>query len=160
MKASANARLLIEHYEGLGLHTYEDSVGMLTIGYGHTGADVHKGMVITQAEADILLAEDLASFETMLNARLTRTLTQGEFDALVSFLYNVGPGTAGVKDGLFVLKSGKPSTLWRSVEAGLMRAAAGQFASWNRAGGYVLAGLTKRRASEAMMFSTGRLIFY
>ena len=107
MKASTNARLLIEHYEGLVLHSYEDSVGVLTIGYGHSGADVHKGMVITQAEADSLLARDLAAFEAMLNDRLTRTLTQGEFDALMSFLYNVGPGEARAKkNGVALVRNG------------------------------------------------------
>ena len=151
---------LIKHYESCSLTEYSDSVGIKTIGYGHTGTDVYAGQTISQDEANQLLLDDLLSFENMLNDRLEVELQQYQFDALMSFLFNVGPGAAGVKDGLFSLRSGGSSTLWKMVQSSDFSSASQQFLLWNRAGGQVLRGLTYRRQSESILFSTGELKFF
>ena len=94
MKTSANGRKLIELYEGLYLHTYNDGVGVPTIGYGHTTSAgppaVHYGMVITVEQADQFLAADLHSVENSVNHYVTAPINQNEFDAFVSFDFNTG----------------------------------------------------------------------
>nr|WP_275944200.1 lysozyme [Gluconacetobacter tumulicola] len=149
---------LITHYEGCSLSSYPDVGGIWTIGYGTTGPDIKEGMTITQCDALSLLSNDLKAFENMLNKRLPNPIKQNEFDALMSFLYNVGPGGRS-KDGLFELKLGRPSSLWSYVVGGQMNLAASQFQLWNRVGGVVVHGLSLRRHSEAMLFSTNRLVF-
>lgn len=129
-------RRTIEVWEGLRLNAYRDPVGIPTIGYGHTGPDVHMGQVITEAQADALLANDLHKFETVVGGLAGPNTTEGQFDALVSFSFNLG-GAA--------LKS---STLLKRHLAGRYREAADEFLKWNHAGGVELAGLTKRRKGE------------
>src|SRR5271157_3947497 len=94
MKTSANGRKLIELYEGLYLHTYNDGVGVPTIGYGHTTAagppHVYYGMTITKDQADAFLAADLASVEAAVNHHVAVPINQNQFDALVSFDFNTG----------------------------------------------------------------------
>lgn len=150
---------LIMFYEGCELTAYPDPIGIWTIGYGHTGADVYKGLVITQQKAEEFLAEDVKQFERLINRYVTSDINQHQFDALVSFIYNVGPGKRGVKDGLIWLKTGVSSTLLRNVNAGNWTTAASNFLAWNRAGGKVLNGLTKRRQTESTLFSKGYLDF-
>ena len=89
MKASEEAYRLIRLSEGLRLTTYRCSAGVLTIGYGHTGPDVRPGMTITEQRADELLSEDVAKAERAVNSRKWQ-LTQGQFDALVDFVFNLG----------------------------------------------------------------------
>ena len=113
---------------------------MWTIGYGHTGPDVKPGLAITRQQADKLLVNDLARFERGVNALVTVRLNQNQFDALVSFSYNLG------------LSSLQGSTLLRLLNAGNFQAAADQFPRWNRAGGKEVAGLTRRRAEERKLF--------
>lgn len=156
---SQNGLNLIMYYEGCVLTSYRDSVGILTIGYGHTGPDVYEGLSITQSYAETLLANDVKKFENILNYYVTSDINQHQFDALISFIYNVGPGEAGVKDGLIHLKSGVNSSLLRDVNNGNFASAARDFLAWNRAGGMVLSGLTKRRTSESILFSSGYLDF-
>ncbi|AXH72913.1 MAG: endolysin/autolysin [Caudoviricetes sp.] len=151
---------LIKHYESCSLTAYRDSTGILTIGYGHTGRDVREGETISPDTANQLLVDDLQSFENMLNDRLDTDIEQYQFDALMSFLFNIGPGQTGVKDGLFCLKNGNPSTLWKMVQSSDFSSASKQFLLWNRAGGVVLRGLTYRRQSESLLFSTGELKFF
>ena len=143
MQTSAAMRQLIESWEGCQLEPYADAVGVPTIGYGHTGDDVSLGMdPISQEIADQLLAADLQKFEGYV-ANLCPVCTQQQFDALVSFTYNLGQGSlAG-------------SSLRRYHNAGDYRDAALEFGKWNHAGGAVLAGLTRRRAGEAEVYSTG-----
>jgi lysozyme len=93
MKISTTGVNLIKSFEGLKLQAYIDAVGILTIGYGHTGPDVHKGMTITEAQATDLLHKDLTSFEAAVTKLITVPLNQNQFDALVSFTYNVGVGS-------------------------------------------------------------------
>lgn len=143
MQTSAPMRALIESWEGCRLEPYQDVVGVWTIGYGCTGPDVYEGMdPISQETADQLLAADLVKFEGYVT-NLCPVCSQQQFDALVSFCYNLGQGSL----------SG--STLRRMHNAGDYTGAAGEFAKWNHAGGAVLAGLTRRRAGEANVYATG-----
>lgn len=120
---------------------------MWTIGYGHTAAAgppvPAAGLTITPAEADAILGRDLARFEAAVTRLVTVALSQHEFDALVSFTFNVGEGALG------------RSTLLRKLNAGDGSGAAAEFGRWNKAGGRVLAGLTRRRAEERAMFTGG-----
>src|SRR5690242_15938509 len=94
MKTSASGRKLIEAFEGLRLKAYQDAVEVWTIGYGHTSAagdpHVHAGMVITEAQADQILSDDLAAVERNVQRLITKPLAQYELDALVSFDFNTG----------------------------------------------------------------------
>ncbi|MGR2662499.1 lysozyme [Chromobacterium haemolyticum] len=140
MKTSAKGITLIQKSEGLRLKAYQDSVGVWTIGYGHTGPDVTPGLVITQAQADALLARDLEQFEAGV-ARLVKVpLNQNQFDTLVCFSFNLGLGAL------------QGSTLLRLLNAGDYAGAAAQFPRWNKAGGKVLPGLTRRRVAEQALF--------
>ncbi|WP_244651262.1 lysozyme [Rhizobium sp. CFBP 8762] len=144
MKTSANGRKLIAEHEGNMLTAYQDSVGVWTIGVGHTSAAgapvVTKGMKITAAQSDEILSRDLANTEKEVRDLLKVDVTQNEFDALVSLGFNIG-GTALGK-----------STLIRKLNAGDWAGAADQFLVWNKAKGRVLAGLTKRRKAERTLF--------
>jgi lysozyme len=136
---SPSAREMIEGFEGLRLDAYQDSVGVWTIGYGHTPAT--PGQSITLAQADALMASDLQRFERGLNASLANvTTTQNQFDAMISFAYNLGLGAI------------EGSTLFRLHKAGDYAGAADEFLKWNHAGGQVLAGLTRRREAERELY--------
>jgi ABC-type branched-subunit amino acid transport system substrate-binding protein len=82
MNISANGVKLIQQFEGLRLKAYQDAVGVWTIGYGHTGPDVTPGLVISQAQADALLARDLSRFEAGVTRLAAVPLNQNQFDAL------------------------------------------------------------------------------
>lgn len=140
MKISPDGLQFIKDAEGCKLAAYLDSVGVPTIGYGHTD-NVHGGMHITQAEADDFLEEDLGSVYACIRAKVTVPLSQGQFDALCSFIFNLGCGAF------------TSSTLRRKLNAGDYEGAEKEFGRWVNAGGQVLAGLVKRRAGEAEMFS-------
>ena len=130
---------LIKEFEGCRLQAYQDSVGVWTIGYGST-TDVGPGQAITQAEAEDRLLEDLKHAETCVNGAVTVPLTQHEFDALVAFVFNLGCGNF------------RKSTLLRKLLDSDFDGAALEFRRWDKAGGQVLAGLTRRRAAEAELF--------
>lgn len=132
----------IKDYEGVRLKAYDDGVGVWTIGVGHTKG-VRRGDVITMDQVDEFLRADLEDAEQTVNDRVTVPLTQSQFDALVSFVFNVGSGAFS------------SSTLLKKLNAGDYDGAADEFLRWNKAGGRVLVGLTKRRISERMMFLTG-----
>ena len=134
---------LIKSFEGCRLTSYQDPVGIWTIGYGHTGADVTPNMTIAQDLADAWLAQDLAATAKGVEDSLWRPISQLQFDALCSFAYNVGVGAF------------KQSTLLRFVDAGNFQAAADQFRLWVHAGSEVLPGLVRRRAAEAALFLEG-----
>lgn len=146
-KTDAAGVSLIENFEGLRLVAYQDSVGVWTIGFGHTGScaaigkgDVCAGMMITRAQAQTLLQSDLAFFENGVNNLLARSVNPNQFAALVSFAYNVGIGALA------------HSTLLALVNDGNDAAAAQQFSVWVWAGGVRLFGLVRRRAAEAALF--------
>ena len=140
MKTSNAGLDLIMHYEGVKLTAYQDSVGIWTIGIGHTGPDVKQGQIITEAQALELLQDDVQTAEDCIDALVNVDLSQGQFDALVSFVFNLG------------CKAFKGSTLLSMVNAGRFQEAAKQFDRWCHAGGVVLAGLQKRRAAEEALF--------
>ena len=140
MQVSPRGRTLIQKFEGLRLTAYQDMVGVWTIGYGHTGPDVKAGMTITLQQAEQLLINDLARFEKGVNALVQTPISQNQFDALVSFSYNLGLGSL------------QQSTLLRLLNAGNFQAAADQFPRWDHAGGKKVAGLTARRAAERQIF--------
>jgi len=134
---------LTEQSEGCRLTAYQDQVGVWTIGYGHTGADVVSGLTITQAQADALLVSDVAAAAAFVNQAVTVPLQQDEFDALVDFVFNLGRAAfAG-------------STLLKDLNAGDFAGAAGQFDLWDHAGGQVVAGLLRRRQQETALFEQG-----
>ncbi len=83
---------LVKEFEGLRLTAYQDSVGVWTIGYGHTGPDVYKGLTITQAQADSLLQNDLGKFNNCVNTYITAKLNPNQVGALMSWSFNVGCG--------------------------------------------------------------------
>jgi lysozyme len=139
---SKSGLALTEQFEGLRLTAYQDSVGVWTIGYGHTGSDVHPGLTITQIDAESLLLSDVGTAARCVNQLVTIELSQNEFDALVDFVFNLGATSfAG-------------STLLRDLNGGNIAGAAGEFQKWDHAGGRVLAGLLQRRLSESTLFQS------
>ena len=142
LSCSPRGRALIEKFEGLRLTAYQDMVGVWTIGYGHTGPDVKAGLTITQQQAEQLLINDPARFTHGVTALVTVKINQKQFDALVSFAYNLGLGSL------------QQSTLLRLLNAGNFQAAADQFPRWDRAGGKEVAGLLARRNAERALFLT------
>lgn len=152
MNPSQACIALIKEFEGFRPKAYLCPAGVLTVGWGHTGVDVFPGMIVTRQRADELLVDDMASAVATVNKFVTVALTQGQFDALVSFCFNVGAGRRGVKDGFVSLKSGAPSTLLRKLNAGDYLGASAELPKWNRGGGVVLDGLTARRQAEQRMF--------
>ena len=138
MKISQKGIGLIKRFEGCKLNAYICPAGIPTIGYGSTDG-VTIGDSITQDEAEVLLREDLERFERGVEA-LAPDVNQNQFDALVSFAYNLG------------LAALSGSTLLKKVKAKEWVAAADEFPKWKHAGGKVLPGLVARRAAEALLF--------
>ena len=144
MQTSEKGISLIKEFEGCKLNAYQDSVGVWTIGYGWTqpvdGKPIRAGMTIKQETADRLLKTGLVSYESDVSRLVKVGLTQGQFDALVSFTYNLGS------------RSLSTSTLLRKLNAGDYAGAADEFLRWNKAGGKILNGLTRRREAERALF--------
>jgi lysozyme len=134
---------LTKHFEGCELKAYQDSVGVWTVGYGHTGSDVVKGLTISQGHAEILLHADVVWAEACVSRAVIVPVQQNQFDALVDFVFNLGATN-------FL-----QSALLRLMNAGLYSVAAGEFLRWNHAGGKVVDGLTRRRAAEMALFIGG-----
>ena len=134
---------LIKNFEGCRLTAYKpvSTEKYWTIGWGHYGADVTKGMTITQARADELLLQDVASSVAAVNNRiycpLTESLNQNQFDALVSFTFNCGAGS-----------------LKNLCQNRTITEIAAKIPAYNKAGGKVLNGLVRRRAAEVKLFNT------
>jgi len=145
------AKDICKYFEGCRLKAYPDATGIWTCGYGATGPDIVAGTIFTQQEAEDRLDWDLAKSERIVDA-VTNGLTENQFQALVSFCFNVGSGKKGIKDGLVTLKSGQPSTLLKELNAGHTLAASKEFLKWTHAGGKELAGLVKRRQAEKDLF--------
>ena len=139
MKTSPKGIALIKEFEGLRLKAYKCPGGVWTIGYGHT-AGVKSGMVITEAQAEEYLKADLIVFERYLNG-LRLALNQNQFDALVSFIYNVGTGNFS------------SSTLLRKVRANPQdNSIMDEFLRWVYSKGRVLPGLQRRRLDEMKLY--------
>lgn len=142
MKLSQRGIDLIKQFEGYSSKAYPDpATGGVpwTIGYGTTRG-VKPGMVITAEQAEKMLRDDVAKFESGVSSLITAPTTQGQFDAMVSLAYNIGLGNFG------------KSTLLKKHNARCYTCAAGQFRVWNRANGKVMNGLTKRRAAEREVY--------
>ncbi len=151
LHVSNDGIVLIQYFEQCRLKAYPDpGTGgePWTVGWGHTGPDVHKGLRISQKRADDLLREDLGDFERDVARLVEAYLEQWEFDALVSFAFNVGADidSDDIAEGL------GDSTLLRMLNAGDRVGAANQFLHWNRSGGKEMLGLKRRRAAERSMF--------
>lgn len=139
MRTSQRGLSLIKSFEGLRLQAYQDSVGVWTIGYGATRS-VQPGMKISKEQAERMLLNDVQRFEPEVERLITSPLNQNQWDALISFTYNLGAANL------------ESSTLRRLINGGNYASAAEQFPRWNKAGGKVLAGLVRRRAAERDLF--------
>lgn len=146
MKIGSKGLTLIKHFEGFQSKAYICPAGVLTIGYGTT-KNVKKGQVVTEAEANALLMADVAAFEKTVTSLVNVPLSQEQFDALVAFTYNVGADAF------------RTSTLLKLLNQGKYSEVPAQMARWNKGNGKVLAGLVKRRESEGVLFSTGKVAF-
>ncbi|XCW69987.1 lysozyme [Kosakonia cowanii] len=144
MRISDKGISLIKQFEGLRLTAYQDSVGVWTIGYGWTqpvdGKPIRAGMTIKEETAERLLRTGLVGYESDVSKLVKVKLTQGQFDALVSFAYNLGARALST------------STLLQKLNAGDNASAADEFPRWNKAGGKALPGLTRRREAERALF--------
>jgi lysozyme len=146
---------IIREFEGLRLKAYPDPASggdPWTIAFGHTH-DVEPGDTCTREQAEQWLLEDAADAEAVIAAHVKVPLSQGQLDALISFVFNVGPGVEGKKDGFVRLKDGRPSTMLRKLNAGDYVGAWQEFPRWNKAAGKVMTGLSRRRAAEAKLFA-------
>lgn len=142
-KTGVSGKSIIKEFEGFRATAYLCPAGVWTVGYGTTrisGKLVKKGTKVTTEEADVLLEEDLKTFEDGVNRLVSVELTQNQFDALVSFVYNLGVGSL------------QKSTLLKRVNAGLFEEAADEFLKWDKANGKKLPGLTRRRKAECELF--------
>lgn len=155
LRLSSEGGALVRSFEGCLTPTdttktkfrpYVCPAGVLTIGWGHTNDNGRKfkpGDIWTRGECDAEFRADMQRFEAAVRRRVKVELTQHQFDALVSFTYNCGEGNLA------------KSSLLRKVNVGDFKGAASAFALWNRGGGRVLNGLTRRRAAEAALFRDG-----
>ena len=141
MKTSGKGIALITEFEGFREKAYQDVVGIWTIGYGFT-LGVQPGDTITKAQAKARLARELDGYEAAVTRACTNEPNQNEFDALVCFAFNVG--VSGMAK----------SSVIKAHNRGDHQAAARAFSLWNKAGGKVWPGLTRRRAAEAALYLT------
>jgi len=139
MRTSQRGLSLIKSFEGLRLLAYRDTVGVWTIGYGATRG-VKAGMSITKEQAERMLLNDVQRFEPEVERLVKVPLSGNQWDALVSFTYNLGASNL------------ESSTLLRLLNVGDYAGAAEQFPRWNKAGGKVLSGLVRRREVERVLF--------
>lgn len=135
METSAQGLQLLIEREGSKNRAYRDSVGVLTIGVGHTGPDVYEGLIWTDDQIKSALAKDLNRFEMAINDGVKVGLEQHQYDALVSFAFNVGEGAF------------KTSTLLKKLNAGDYEGAALQFDRW-----HIPPEITSRRNGEREQF--------
>lgn len=141
---SPNGVAVAHYFEDCKLEAYPDPGSKdgkpWTIGYGHTGPEVVKGLKWTQRQADEAFAHDLLKFEGAIDRLVKVKISQGQRDALVLFCYNVGVGAFAA------------STLLRLLIAGDQSGARRQFARWNKNDGVVMRGLIRRRAAEVALW--------
>lgn len=133
---------MVMKFEGLKLEVYADAAGHRTVGYGHR-TDMPVGEKITPEDAGEYLAFDLHVAAMCIRGTVKPPLHQQEFDALVSFVFNVG------------CKAFSQSSMLKLLNERKFFEAAKEFAKWDHAGGHVLPGLLDRRNSEAAMFVLG-----
>lgn len=140
MEYSKDGAALTEQFESCRLEAYQDSVGVWTIGWGHTGG-IQEGDTCTQEMADQWLQNDIKEAESAVNAHLKVPVNQHIFDSVVDLAFNIGTGNF---DG---------STLLKDINAGDFKAAVEEFEKWDFAGGKVVAGLLRRRLAEKEEFN-------
>lgn len=140
MKIGNKGLELIKHFEGCELEAYKCPAGVWTIGYGHTKG-VEEGDVWSESHADHMLEVELEEYENYVNTAVEVPLSQNQFDALVSWVYNLGPTNFN------------SSTMLKVLNAGDYSEVGNQMLRWNKAGGKVLEGLTRRRQAEADLFN-------
>lgn len=145
MRISDEGLEFVKKHEGVIDHVYLDPVDLPTVGVGHLLSPYEEdlwpvGTKLTRDQIDILLREDVREAEECVSESVTSDLDQSQFDALVSFVFNVGCGAF------------KKSTLLRLLNAGLIEDAAEEFQKWRMAKGKVLPGLVKRREAEKALF--------
>jgi lysozyme len=139
MNISQEGISLIKKFEGCELEAYQCAAGVWTIGYGST-KDVKEGDTLTQKEADNLLLHEMQEYEGYIKELIKVPLKQNQFDALVSWVFNLGPANL------------KASTMLKFLNAGDYHLIPSQIKKWNKANGKVLEGLIRRREAEALMF--------
>lgn len=139
LKASGACRSLIRQFEGCKLEAYRCPAGVATLGVGHTRG-VRMGDRCTVQQADVWLTEDLQDAEAAVSRLALKPLTQSQFDALVSFTFNLGAGRLA------------ESTLLVMLNRGNFAGAAAQFQRWDKSNGATLPGLARRRKAEAELF--------
>ena len=143
MQLSKTGLQLIAQFESCCLTAYQDIRGIWTIGFGHTGPEVVEGLAWTQDQADAQLLKDTQYATNTVNQLVKVPLTQGQFSALCSFVFNVGSGNF------------HSSTMLRLLNSGDYVGAAGEFERWDKSGGVVVAGLLRRRVAEEQEFNGG-----
>ena len=141
MKISLEGLALIKKFEGCRLEAYYCSGGVLTIGYGHTGG-VKESDTITQEEAEKLLRADVFKFEEYVEDNVMVELDQSQFDALVAWTFNLGPGNL------------RESTMLKKLNEADYASVPSEMKRWNKAGGKTLDGLIRRRNAEALLFQS------
>ena len=139
MNISNEGISLIKKFEGCELESYQDSVGVWTIGYGHT-KNIKEGMTISKEQADNMLLNELDEYCEYVEKAVDVTLKQCEFDALVAWTYNLGPTNLNISTMLKKLNNKE----YQDVPHEIKR--------WNKAGGKVLQGLVRRREAESLLF--------
>lgn len=140
MKTSESGFELIKRFEGFKPETYEDVGGLDTIGYGHLVLAGESFGRITEKEAEDILAKDVMKAENCIDQHVGVDLAQNEFDALVSFIFNVGCANF------------TRSTMLKMINSDNFKEAADEFPKWNRAAGRIVKGLVNRRAAERKLF--------
>ena len=140
MEISQEGIALIKKFEGCELEAYKCAAGVWTIGYGSTKG-VKESDSITQEDADKLLMDELKEYESYVNDFVEVDLEQNQFDALVSWVFNLGPANL------------KASTLLKVLNSKDYEGVPAQIKRWNKAGGKVLQGLVRRREAESLLFT-------
>jgi len=139
MKISEDGLELIKKFEGCETTAYQDSVGVWTIGFGHTKG-VEEGQTCSVEDAESMLADEMDEYEGYINNMVKVDLQQHEFDALVAWVYNLGPTNLG------------ESTMLKVLNGGQFDRVPDEMNRWTRAGGKILEGLVRRRQAESLMF--------
>lgn len=143
MKLSLDGAHLLESFEGFRAEPYRDAVGVPTVGFGSTKGVTMQSKPITRAQAERRMMREVdATYGAAVNA-LGLPLNQNQFDALTSFVYNVGPGGVASSTGI-----------GRALRDHDWQRAADELLEWDKAGGKALAGLTRRRIAERALFLT------
>ena len=152
MRVSEKGRAMIQAFEGFSAYAYRDSAGVWTIGYGHTGPDVHDGLMIDKGVAEALLSEDIRKAEALVNSEMTLGILwdkkqQERFDALVSLAFNI-PSAFNKRTGLrAAIDDGAPDKVPAQIRRWVYATVNGKKTK--------LPGLVKRREAEARLFETG-----